>query len=185
MLKKSKISFAVLISLSILSGCQNPIIPAGYLPKTKDVSSEAFGKWIKLTTYSDSIKTLSVELSGELIAVETDSVYILTEVDLITLHRDRISGASVYLFQSRKEPVYGFLGLIPTFAGIIATGEYAGGFFVLGFPLLVTSVIQTVIRGNEILYYPKKATLNDLVKFSRYPQGMPPDINRDLLHLKI
>jgi hypothetical protein len=54
----------------------------------------------------------------------------------------------------------------------------------IGVPLLITTVIQAMIRGNMVLLYPKKTTLNDMVKFSRYPQGMPPGINRDSLHLK-
>ena len=177
--------FALLSSLFILSGCQNPMIPSGYVPGIKEVSSGVYGAWIKVKAFSDSIENLSLELSGELIAVSNDSLYVLTEVDLIALHRDRISGASLYLFRSRNLPMFGFLGLIPTFIGIVASADYGAGFFVLGLPLLTTTVLQAVLKGNSVLLYPEKATMDDLVKYARYPQGLPPGINREILHLKI
>lgn len=185
MLRKSNIHWVVLISLMIVSGCQDQMIPAAYLPKTSEVRSDAYGKWIKVSSYTDSLTNLPVELSGELIAIESDTIFVLTEVDLITIERNHISAGAIYLFKSRKEPKFGLIGLIPTMIGIVSTGDYAGAFFMLGMPLILTSFLQAVIKGNGILNYPDKATMDDLVKFARYPQGMPPDIIRDSLHLKI
>jgi len=37
--------------------------------------------------------------------------------------------------------------------------------------------------GN-VMRYPQKYSLNDLGRFARFPQGMPPDLDPGKLHLK-
>jgi hypothetical protein len=59
------------------------------------------------------------------------------------------------------------------------------GFLLIGLPGLVCGTIVTIVEGNDsdILKYPGKNNMDDLVKFSRFPQGMPKGIEKSKLHL--
>lgn len=175
---------ALIFSLIILSGCHDRMVPTSYIPHTKEVSLGPFGSWIEVKTTLDSITKLSYDLDGELLAIESDTLYMITVSGLVAIHTKMIDEARLHLFAPRKEYFIGFLALTPNLAGVIFTGDYAGGFFVIGIPLIVTTLILAINKGNEVLKYPKKTTLSEFAKFSRYPQGISFNINRDSLNLK-
>jgi hypothetical protein len=188
MSKKIKAILSVLTCLITLIGCQNKLIPAGYLPKPKEVSNSITGSWIKVSTSLDSSPEIKIDLYGELIAFQNDSLYLLTKEDFISLHKSRIKTVSLYLFAPPLKPLYGLLFLIPNVVGALSySSEFGPYFLLIGAPLFLTSTIMGSIEatGNAILHYPGRTTLEDFYKFARFPQGLPQHLDKKKLHLVI
>jgi hypothetical protein len=169
-----------------LSGCSISKIPAGYRYGPKALRTELTGGWTEVKLKSLDVPGPEKAFSGELIAIQSDTMYILTKTRLEGIHTSAISEAVLYMYINRSG-VYGvFTGLlyIPDFVAAIVIGEPA--FFLLGVPWLVAGGIITLLEASDhsnLLHYPVFNQLTDLKKFARYPQGMPPGIERSRLHL--
>lgn len=124
-------------------------------------------------------------ISGELIAIQSDTMYLLTTVHLEAIHLLNINEAVIYMYQRRPGLYAGLTGLlyIPDIIAAVAYDE--AGFLIIGLPGLICGTVVTVLEANNlnILKYPKNNNQYDLKKYSRFPQGMPKDIERSKLHL--
>ncbi|MCU0472252.1 MAG: hypothetical protein MUC93_02645 [Bacteroidales bacterium] len=187
MSKRVKAILVLLISLVLLPGCQETMIPTGYLPGPNKVYKGITGSWIILSVIGDTITGFKAELSGELIAVQSDSLYVLTEAGLQVLNKKNINSAVLYLFapQGAVGPFISLMLFIPNIIGAISSPEFAGSFLGIGIPLLVTGITEGIIEtgGNSKLKYPGRYLLEDFVKYARYPQGFPPALNREQFHI--
>lgn len=94
----------------------------------------------------------------------------------------------LYLFPTPNLSLLGFLGVIPNIIGAISQPDYAGSFLLVGIPLFVTSLgiaIADYKYGNSTLRYPENNSMSEFSKYSRFPQGLPPDLQKEKLHLVI
>jgi hypothetical protein len=60
------------------------------------------------------------------------------------------------------------------------------GFLIPGAPWIITGSILTIAEGSNhsnILNFPGFCSLEELNKFARFPQGMPPDFDKTRIHL--
>lgn len=179
----------VLVCIGIDYGCQKMMVPAGYRTKPNQIDKSITGSWVDVTVIPDpSIDSITI-LSGELIAVEDNIFHILTGgKGLISLNRNRISAAKLYLISNPNISLLGFPGLIPNIIGAFSQAEYAGSLLLMGIPLFVTSLALTIADhqdGNSTLRYPGKDSLREFSQYARYPQGLPPDLQKEKLHLLI
>jgi len=179
----------VFICIAIDCGCQNRIVPAGYLRPPKQITKIITGGWVDVSVIPDPSNDTITMLSGELLAVKNDTFHILTATTgLISINKIRISALKLYLFSNPNISLLGFLGVIPNIAGAISQTDYAGGFLLIGIPLFVTSLVMAIADnhiGNSTLRYPGKNSMNEFYKYARFPQGLPPDLQKDKLHLVI
>lgn len=190
MLKRINAILTFACCLIVLSGCQPAMVPEGYFPKPKEVVKGISGSWIDITAFLEGNTTTQVNLSGELIAIQHDSVYVLTERRLIVLPAGGIVSAKLWAFAApgRIAPAVGFLSYIPNIIGSIAyAADYGPYFLELGAPVVIFGVALGIIeaQGNGIMRYPKKYSLDEFNKFARFPQGLPPGLKRNKLHLLI
>jgi hypothetical protein len=188
MSERIKSILSILTCLIILSGCQNEMIPAGYLPKPKEISKTITGSWIKVSMRLDSLQESKIDLSGELIAIQNDTLYFLSEAGFISLHKRRINSINLYFFARPKSPFLGFLFLIPNVIGALSYGDVGPYFLLIGIPISLTSILMEGVErsdGNAILDYPKENTLDEFSKYARFPQGLPPKLDKEKLHLII
>jgi hypothetical protein len=189
MSKRVKAILMLLIGLVFLQGCQQPMIPAGYLPRPSKVYKGISGSWIKVSVRIDTISDFKPELSGELIALHYDSIYVLTITGLQVLNRKNINSAVLYLFapQGAVGPLTSLLLFLPNIIGALSNTEFATGFLEIGIPLLATGMTEGIIEtgGNSKLIYPGKDLLEDFIKYARFPQGLPPGLKRAWLHMVI
>ena len=61
-------------------------------------------------------------------------------------------------------------------------------FLLYGVPLFVTSLVMAIVdhnEGNSTLRYPKKNSLDEFSGYARFPQGLPPDLQKEKLHLVV
>jgi hypothetical protein len=187
--KIRKILFAF-ICIGIDSGCQNMMVPAGYRSAPNQIDKSITGGWVEVSVIPNpSIDTITM-LSGELIAVDYNNTFhILTAGEgLISLNKSRISAAKLYFFSNPNVSLLGFLGVIPNIIGAISQPDYAGPFLLLGIPLFVTSLGMAIAdyqNSNSTLRYPVKNSMSEFSKYARFPQGLPPDLQKEKLHLVI
>lgn len=143
------------------------------------------GSWIVLNTHNDTLPPTEESISGELMAIQSDTVYLLTDSALIAVNRNMINSAVLYLFkpQTAITPVIAGLSYLPNVIGAIAEADRA--FLLIGVPLLITgAVISAIESARNVMKYPHKYQLNDLTKFARFPQGLPLGLDPEKLHLK-
>lgn len=177
MLKKTKRGLLIIIYLIIISGCQNPMIPSSYLLKPGKVSKGITGSWIRIISLSDTVPKFSRELSGELIAIQYDTVYVLTGTGFSAIKKDKIYSATLYLFkpQGNKFLLITAFSLLPNLIGAIANPEETGLYFLaLGIPLFLTGSIMVARESfwNYRFEYPNQNQIEDFIKFARFPQGL-------------
>jgi hypothetical protein len=187
MLRKTKTTFTILILLAIISGCRNLLIPASYMPPPKEVKKNITGSWIRIVTPSDTAPDINRELYGELIAVQSDTVYALTDSGFIAVNKDNIRSAVLYIFKPPAGTIslITAISLLPNFIGAFIGSEYTFYFLEMGIPLLIAgaTMAATEIPGNSRLDHPLKNPIGDFTKFARFPQGLPPGLNRNSLYL--
>lgn len=171
--------------LTVMSGCQKPMIPGSYMQKPVDATMGIKGSWIVINTHNDTLPLAEKSISGELMAIQSDTVYLLTDSALMAVNRDMISSAVLYLFnpQSAIAPIIAGVFSMPSVFGAIIKEE--GAFLILGVPLLITGTIMGLNEGKgNVMKYPDKYQFNDLTKFARFPQGLPSGLDPEKLHLK-
>ncbi len=179
----------VFICIVIEYGCQNRMIPAGYLKVPKQINKSITGAWVDVSVIPDPSNDTITMLSGELLAVENNTFHILTPgAGLVSLNKNRISSIKLYLFSNPNISLLGLLGVIPNIFGAISQTGYAGSFLLLGIPIFVTSLTMALADyhdSNSTLRYPTKNSISEFSKYARFPQGLPPDLQKDKLHLVI
>ncbi|MEI6048196.1 MAG: hypothetical protein WCS03_04805 [Bacteroidota bacterium] len=185
MSKRISLILLSIIGILAIAGCNATKIPRAYLPNPNKLKTSITGSWIEVTIRSDT-SSIKTDLSGELIAIQNDTLFILSDVQLNAIKVTNIDEAILYIFKNQggRFAIYTGLSIVPDIIGAIA---YAvPGFLILGVPILVTgSVIAIVEGGNKSnrLFYPERNSIKELGKFARFPAGMAPEVRRDELIL--
>ena len=177
----SKISLytQLLLLTGLLLGCAVPSeIPTNYLMEPKSISAMPNGCWISINQSNDLTTDIGSKISGELIAVQKDTFYIMSQTSLEVVPAKKITAATLYLFknQASKYILATGLGLVPNIAGAIAHGM--SEFLAIGIPFAIVGIVNASIEvhANE-LRFPKKNNLDEFGKFARFPQGMPSGVD--------
>jgi hypothetical protein len=169
-----------------LVGCSSLKIPASYRYTPIQLKKDFTGNWTEVRLNSKDITGSESVLSGELIAVQSDTIYILTENGLKDVPLASMKETILYMFmdQSWKFALITGVLYLPDILAAMINAE--AGFLVLGIPWILTGTIETMASGSNnqnLLIYPYKNQLTDLKKFARFPQGIPPGIDKSKLHL--
>ena len=173
------------ISLLVFTGCNATKIPAGYLPNPREIKKNVTGSWIEVTINSDSGVVKKIVLSGELLAVHFDTLFILSDIQLSAVRRVNIDAATLYIFKNRggKYALLTGLLIVPDIVGAIAYSIPA--FLLLGIPVLVVGTALTIVEGisesNRVIY--PGGSFEEFRKYARFPAGLPPSVKRNELHL--
>ncbi|MFI5171834.1 MAG: hypothetical protein ACHQFW_05560 [Chitinophagales bacterium] len=176
MMKTITILSTLTTGLMILSSCSL----YKNIPCPAEFETDVHGSFAEMTIHeSDAI------VYGELIAVQHDSVFLLSDNILLEISTLKINNAKVFV-AARSD--HG--GMIRTW-GILLTvatpGTY-GLWSIISFPLhmLILLPVITNASGNFIIEYPfhysEKIPWLEVNKFSRFPQGIPENIQHDQIH---
>jgi hypothetical protein len=173
------------VSILFLLGCSTAKIPMSYRFNPRDLKKEITGCWIEVNMHSKANVNPEMELSGELVAIQSDTVYVLTEVQLNGIQLNKINEAILYIYNSQGGKYVAVTGLLYLSDIIAAMATGIPTFLDIGLPWLVGGSIITFSEGNNsnLLIYPKKNTIEDFRKFARFPQGILPGVMKDKLHL--
>ncbi|HBC77677.1 MAG TPA: hypothetical protein DEO60_07695 [Bacteroidales bacterium] len=186
MSERIKILTGIFGFLILFGGCRSALVPAGYKLSPREVSNSFTGSWIDISYGTGDTAALKLNLSGELIALNEDTAYVLTETAFVPLTVKNIISAKLHVFnpQAAIWPVSGLLSFIPNIVGEIANST-GGGFVLLGAPVAGFGILFGLAetRSNATLKYPDKSSFDEFVKFARYPQGLPAGLETGKLHL--
>jgi hypothetical protein len=169
-----------------LSGCSTVRIPSKYRYSAQQVKREITGSWIHIKLNLRANTEQETELSGELIAIQSDTIYVITTHGFKGVQISKIDKADLYIFMNQSglyAAVTGLLYLPDLIASVVFDMP---GFLILGVPWIITGSIITIAEGtnhNNVLNFPNFCSLGELRKFARFPQGMPPDIDKTRIHL--
>jgi hypothetical protein len=169
-----------------LSGCSTVKIPSKYRYSAQQVKREITGSWIHIKLNLAAYTDQETELSGELIAIQSDTVYVITPHGFKGVQIAKIDEADLYMFMNQPGLIAAVTGLL-YLPDLIASVVFdMPGFLILGVPWIITGSIITIAEGSNhsnILNFPSFCSLEELNKFARFPQGMPPDIDKTRIHL--
>jgi hypothetical protein len=185
MLKTGKYILIFFLGLLLLEGCKTSEIPVAYQLSPNEVKRGITGSWTKIVLRKSELESRS-ELSGELIAVQADTLFILTETKLEAVSSKSIDEAILQIYTNQAKKMVTITGLIyaPNILGAI--GRSSGAYLVLGIPWILTGTLVAISEGyddSNLLVFPAKNPLNDFKKFARFPKGMPAGIDRRRFHL--
>ena len=161
--------FAVILVASAAVGCASVNAPPGFLPGPIEASQWVHGAWIDLRMNGDTgIRTLS----GELLAITRDSLWIL------------VPGLGGHVVPRRG--VAGEMGFYKPEMGSIQTNTLLGTVSTIsnGFFLIITAPawwLTGTLGGKadaanavkQLADDPPDAKMSPLAAYARYPQGIP------------
>jgi hypothetical protein len=160
----------------LAGGCASSTAPNGWLPSAIDAGTRVRGGWATVSTGRDERRPAA---EGELIAVEPDTLFVLSGGTLVGVPRAAILRATVtgYYNDWKDMRAWTALGSISTFSH--------GGFLILSLPawILVGSIATAGASREPQMVYPE-TKWEKLPHYARFPQGLPAALDRRRLESK-
>ena len=159
----------VLLTSAIFGSCAVTHVPPGWLPDPDDAATSVYGGWVE-------IRTREARFSGELVAITGDTVFV-AGTSLHAVCSTDILSARLVTYDAKDLGGYVLLGTVSTISN--------GWFLVLTAPMwLIGGSIAASCRTYEpIMDFPAEPLMH-FVPYARYPQGLPPDIDRAAIRMK-
>lgn len=165
---------AALVLASLGSACARSSAPAGWLSTPEQSQREAWGAWAEVRTRSGGERA---PVMGELIAATRDSVFVMTSAALVALPIAEIERATLTAYDARWDRL-----VLWTVLGTLSTASH-GMALVLSAPVWIaggTAAAAAASRGPRV----RSTDGTELARFARFPQGMPPGLDRGALRPK-
>ncbi|HZH74225.1 MAG TPA: hypothetical protein VFD91_17140 [Mariniphaga sp.] len=168
-------AYFLLLSSFLYFGCAASNAPSNWLPETEQVPGDAFGGWLAIITYPDTIVSEKwMQYGGEFIASDSENVYLLYDT-VYVIPKITILKAALEL-DKKNTSSYTFW----TFGGTLSTITN-GAFAIITAPFwLVTGIPATIDESNRDTYSsenPDSSYWKSIQKFARFPQGLPANVN--------
>ena len=174
-MRAPSITIGGLILACLGLGCASVPAPAPLCPTPDQVQNSAFGVWTELETVAGSNATTKDSnakkpgsgpgIRGELIAIEADSVYVMTPSQLVAVSKTDIIGGRLYTFA----PNTGALALW-TLVGALSTASHGAG-LALSFPVwIIAGTAMTVSESHAPQVKVPGESWEYLRIFARFPQ---------------
>lgn len=167
--------FLILLSI-IITGCAGTNVPKNWSSDPDEMKSDTYGGWISVEY--DSTGNKKSEISGELIAVSKDSIFV-ADIILNSIARKDITYARLTSYRSNFGSMIGL-----TILGNVST-ILNGWFLIFTFPMwLIGGIISVTTQSYiPIIDYPQK-DFEEFNPYSRFPQGLPEEIDRNKIRMK-
>ena len=160
---------------ALLSSCNVYHAPKGWLPEQGDVAREPFGGWLFIKYNDGGVQRTS---EGEFIGFNDETLLLLDEVVLIRVpNSDRnITFASLKINDDDRGAY-----TLWAVAGILGTPFINGWYSIFTWPFWVVggpiAASAEYYRGAYISEKPDMAYWRSVAPFSRFPQGIPVDLD--------
>jgi len=169
----------------LLAACVSNPAPSGWLPPAEIAAREAYGGWIVVDTTKDSRtgwhgvgSEAQAEIAGELIAVDPDTVFVMSGRGLVAMPASLVRRATLFSYDAHwgQLATWGFVGTLSTLSN--------GAFLILTAPLWIiasTSAAASRSRAPMVELAERGDRWAELRRYARFPQGMPPRLDRGAL----
>jgi len=172
--RRAMITLVAVVLLGPASCYRSPA-PRGWLPDPDGASRDAYGSWIRV---EDRSADPGLVVQGELIAVDRDTIHVLGFTPrLVSLPRSSVCCVTLTAFHMNYGPLAAWGG-----AGTLSTVSH-------GFGLILTAPLWAIIStaaAASASYAPRVQSTDPEVlrRFARFPQGIPPTLDRPALRPK-
>jgi hypothetical protein len=166
----------------LLAACVSNPAPNGWLPPAGVATRDAYGGWIVADTAKDDRRgrdaggsPARVPVAGELIAVDPDTVFVMSGEWLVGLPKGQVRRATLFAYDPQwgQLAAWGVVGTLSTISnglGLILTA-----------PLWIitsTSAASSRSRAPRVELADRGDRWEKLRLYARFPQGMPPGLDR-------
>jgi hypothetical protein len=161
-----------------LAGCTASPAPKAWLASPQAAESTAFGGWVVVELERGGDRPA---ISGELIAIGEDSIHVLSASNLVSLALTSTDRVSLWGYDSQWHSLGTW-----TAVGTVSAASH-------GLVLAATGPLLWIIPGSlltgaasrdAVVSTPRGASWKDLRAYSRFPAGLPPDLDRAALRPK-
>jgi hypothetical protein len=155
------------------TGCYRSNAPPRWLPSPAEAQRDAFGSWIRVQAQPKTVPLAE----GELIAVDADSIHVLADGRLLSFSRAALCCAELAAHRMDLFPLQ-----LWSVLGTVATVSH-GAMLLLTAP--TWAIAGTVVTASAS-YAPRIVSTEPTVlqPFARFPQGLPPGLDRTTLRSK-
>jgi len=158
-------------------GCPVFEAPRDVLPKGKRVEKGVYGAVIEVSLMRD-VQQHRPQIKGELIAIQEDTIILLTGLQLALVVEPQIGSATIIPYKNNpgKYAIWTGVAVVPNVLGAVIHPEFAGAFLSLAIIPAVYGLIVTAVEATKHVpqwHYPGDLSLEELNTFSRFPQGLP------------
>ena len=168
--------WAVALAALCLSGCAKSTAPRGWLPRPVVAQKTAHGGWISISMTGDP---RNANHEGELIAIQSDSVFILERGAWLGLPVAQVSKATLTGYDPNTAPLE-----LWTLGGTLSTASHGVG-LVLSAPIwILVGSLTTSAQSRNPRMIVTPATWQKARAYARFPQGLPASLDRSSLRPK-
>lgn len=165
---------SLLSLVPLLAGCLTTPGPQLLHPRPEEAGKTIHGAWLMLHVVG---RKDSVLADGELLAASAESLWVLTSAGVTAIPTQRIGGGQLV----RYEPE---VGEVWTFAALGAVSTLSHGLvLILSAPLWGLSGLGAASAqyDNGVVTMTPQTNFADLRAWARFPQGIPPGVDRAVL----
>ena len=162
---------AAIAALLLSAACYRSTAPSDWLPRAHELEREAYGAWIDVGLAQGG------RVLGELIAAHDDSLFVLAADRLVGVAVRDVAGADLTTF---AQP----WGELAVWGGIGAISALSHGWFwIFSLPAWGAT---TAIAAATASRAPRIRSIDParLRPYARFPQGLPPTLDRGALRGK-
>lgn len=165
---------AIAMIFFMLTGCGHTEAPPFWLPSDAKSQADGYGGWASVKS---GVKPKRADVTGELIAVAEDRLYVLTERGVESVSKNEITTAVVDGYDQDARPV----ARAWVIGAIASVGAGVWGIYVMQ-PLwaLAGRTALKEAASYARVSYPRQRW-EEMSKYARFPAGLPANI--DLLTL--
>jgi hypothetical protein len=165
----------------LMFGCSPYRAPSGWLPERNNVAKEPYGGWLYV-----EFKDRGVEknVRGEYIGIVDTTLLLLNINGIIRIPKDNITYAALKINDDDRG-----LYVAWTILGILGTPFVNGFYSIFTLPLWIVGGIASSTAeggsGSFVSYDRNPLWWRSIAPYSRFPQGIPHELDVDLLKPKL
>ncbi len=160
----------------VAMGCASTTAPSQWLPRPDRAQALAYGGWISVYYAKGRTK---LQAHGELLAIHADSLFVLSANSLTAIPTAKTKKATLTAYDANVGPLVAWSVL-----GTLSTASHGAGLIISAPVWIITGIAATSAQSYAPqLSFPKKSW-NEFRKYARFPNGLPPNIDRRALRPK-
>lgn len=172
--RKSILLILLAAILGQIAGCASSGAPEFGLPDPNDRNSLAYGGWIIVNSTDEKAGS---ELSGELVAIDSTNLYLLTEFsEFLSVPLKDIQKATLTAYDIKSGKLGLWVGL-----GLLSTASHGMVVIASAPAWLLFGALPVIGQSYAPRHSYPKESWESIRRFARFPQGLPSGLKSTML----